>query len=61
MSWELKSNRKCLKCGYQFEQDEDTISIALRSNDKCPVCGGSSKEINKIGKKELYEVLGIKK
>lgn len=38
MTWYSYSKRKCIKCGYEFSQSNDTLSINTKIYNKCPKC-----------------------
>lgn len=46
MSWYNFTKRKCINCGYEFIQSNDTLSINTDKYNKCPICLSDSKSIN---------------
>ncbi len=47
MSWYNYSKRKCINCGYEFSQCNDTLSINNKNYNKCPKCLSESNYIDK--------------
>lgn len=45
MSWYNFTKRKCINCGYEFNQSNDTLSINTNKYNKCPKCLSDSKSI----------------
>lgn len=38
MSWCNFTKRKCINCGYEFNQSNDTLSLNTNKYNKCPKC-----------------------
>lgn len=38
MSWYNFTKRKCINCGYEFNQSNDTLSLNTNKYNKCPKC-----------------------
>lgn len=38
MSWHNFTKRKCINCGYKFNQSNDTLSLNTNKYNKCPKC-----------------------
>lgn len=47
MSWYNFTKRKCINCGYEFNQSNDTLSINTNKYNKCPKCFSYSKSTEK--------------